>query len=300
MSGTASFSSNYLLSDQLAEYMRRRVLHETHPCTTAVLPQPLEFEVQTFIALNQMAATLAQAYRNPLPSGIELIRLSESLSPRETGFNLNQEAHILSAHPPYLGGYLDVPAIILGEGDAIALWYLPSAMSQSMQDQMVGAIPPLSNMLTQSISDGSWRTSPDYFGVDHHLLAGCLELSLARHQLGHAMHIILTRAHQPSVSADLAAPAARQWIQAVQTPLAILLASLSIMHPSLYNASHQAMRQLSKWSATNDPEMAAVLQHWPTIYTNISMIANQSAPLHRDLQSCANWYDMLVSVGNYS
>ncbi|KAI6141086.1 hypothetical protein BKA82DRAFT_32186 [Pisolithus tinctorius] len=65
MSGTASFSSNYLLSAQLAEYMRHRVLHEMHPCTTAVPPQPLEFEVQTCIALNQMAATLAQAYRNP-------------------------------------------------------------------------------------------------------------------------------------------------------------------------------------------------------------------------------------------
>ncbi|KIO04341.1 hypothetical protein M404DRAFT_143323, partial [Pisolithus tinctorius Marx 270] len=83
-------------------------------------------------------------------------------------------------------------------------------------------------------------------------------------------------------------------------PLAILSASLSIMHPSLYNASHQAMQQLSEWSATNDPKMAAALRHWPTIYTNISMIANRSAPLHRDLQSHADWYDMLVSVSNYS
>ncbi|KAI6003243.1 hypothetical protein F5J12DRAFT_893869 [Pisolithus orientalis] len=210
MSGTGTFPPNYLLSDQLVEYVHYQVLHEMHPCTVTVLPQPLKLKVQTCIALNQMAATLAQAYCNPFPSGIELIRLSESLSPQETGFNLNWEAHILSAHPPYLSGYLDVPAIILGEGDAIALWYLPSAMSQSMQDQMVGAIPPLSNMLTQSISDGSWKTSPNYFPVDHHLPADCLELSPAWHQLGHA-----TLAHQPSISADLAAPAAWQWIHAV-------------------------------------------------------------------------------------
>ncbi|KIN94372.1 hypothetical protein M404DRAFT_168547, partial [Pisolithus tinctorius Marx 270] len=81
---------------------------------------------------------------------------------------------------------------------------------------------------------------------------------------------------------------------------AILSASLPIMHPPLYNASCQAMQQLSEWSAANDPEMAAALQHWPMVYTNISMIANWSAPLHCDLQSHADWYDMLVSVSNYS
>ncbi|KAI6155985.1 hypothetical protein BKA82DRAFT_3967452, partial [Pisolithus tinctorius] len=83
-------------------------------------------------------------------------------------------------------------------------------------------------------------------------------------------------------------------------PLAILSASLSIMHPPLYNASHQAMWQLSEWSAMNDPEMLAVLQHWPVVYTNISMIANWLAPLHCNPQSCADWYNMLISVSNYS
>ncbi|KIO02016.1 hypothetical protein M404DRAFT_74804, partial [Pisolithus tinctorius Marx 270] len=39
---------------------------------------------------------------------------------------------------------------------------------------------------------------------------------------------------------------------------------------------------------------------WPMVYTNISMIANRSAPLHHNPQSCANWYNMLISVGNYS
>ncbi|KAI6153124.1 hypothetical protein BKA82DRAFT_4349596 [Pisolithus tinctorius] len=167
MSGTTSFSSNYLLSDQLAEYMCRQVLHETHPCTTAVPPQPLEFEVQTCIVLNQMAATLAQAYRNPFPSGIELIRLSESLSPRETGFNLNREAHILSAHPPYLSGYLDIPAIILGEGDAIALWYLPSAMSQSMQVGIVMHPAVLSSQPYQGPDGGSYSPTFQYVDSKH-------------------------------------------------------------------------------------------------------------------------------------
>ncbi|KAI5998542.1 hypothetical protein F5J12DRAFT_724819, partial [Pisolithus orientalis] len=104
----------------------------------------------------------------------------------------------------------------------------------------------------------------------------------------------------PSISADLAAPAAWQWIHAVQMPLAILSATLSIMHPPLYNAGHQAMWQLTEWSAMNDPKMSAALQHWPMVYTNISMIANWSAPLHHDPQSCANWCDMLISVSNYS
>ena len=35
------------------------------------------------------------------------------------------------------------------------------------------------------------------------------------------------------------------------------------------------------------------------VYTNISVIANRGTPLHCDPYSRLNWYDILVSVGEY-
>ncbi|KAL4073063.1 hypothetical protein V8B97DRAFT_2023329 [Scleroderma yunnanense] len=51
-----------------------------------------------------------------------------------------------------------------------------------------------------------------------------------------------------------------------------LSGTLSIMHPPLYDAVH----------------------------IDVSVTANHSAPLHHDPHSCANWYNLLVSVGEYT
>ena len=82
-------------------------------------------------------------------------------------------------------------------------------------------------------------------------------------------------------------------------PSAILSGVLSIIHPPLYNASHLAMQRLNDWAADHDSGMAMALSHWSTVFTNISLIVNWSTPLHRDPHSQSDWYDMLVSVGEY-
>ena len=46
--------------------------------------------------------------------------------------------------------------------------------------------------------------------------------------------------------------------------------------------------------------MNQALALWPTTFTDISLIANRSIPLHCDPQSHASWFDVLVSVGEYT
>jgi len=82
-------------------------------------------------------------------------------------------------------------------------------------------------------------------------------------------------------------------------PLAILSGVLSIIHLPLYNAGHLAMEHLTDWATGHDPGMLVALSHWSTVFTNILLLVNWSTPLHRDPHSQADWYDMLVSVGNY-
>ncbi|KIM58409.1 hypothetical protein SCLCIDRAFT_1191268 [Scleroderma citrinum Foug A] len=77
------------------------------------------------------------------------------------------------------------------------------------------------------------------------------------------------------------------------------LIALSIMHPPLYTAGLQVREKLDAWSRENSPAMQDTLEHWSTVYTNLSMMSNQQTPLHWDPQSWSDWYDLLATVGEY-
>ncbi|KAI6155889.1 hypothetical protein BKA82DRAFT_169132, partial [Pisolithus tinctorius] len=82
-------------------------------------------------------------------------------------------------------------------------------------------------------------------------------------------------------------------------PAAILSSVLLIMHPGLYDAGRQAMQSLDTWSSQHNQDMQYALQHWPSVFTNVSVISNWTTPFHWDPHLWSDWYDMLVMVGNY-
>ncbi|KIM60371.1 hypothetical protein SCLCIDRAFT_54569, partial [Scleroderma citrinum Foug A] len=234
-----------------------------------------------------------------VPSSVDLIRLSEGLSAMESGTDLKREARLLESHPPAISGISDVPAIlsepsiILGEGDSITLWYLPRALAKPIQNHIVSSLFPLHEKLRRSITNQSWRNSEQYFRQGG-TPSGCLEFSPARHMQGHS-----TWKHTPSVSAGLSTSEGKDWAKNICLPSALLSGALSIMHPPLYAAGLQVREKLDAWSRENSPAMQDALEHWSTVYTNLSMMSNQQTPLHRDPQSQSDWYDLLATVGKY-
>jgi len=72
------------------------------------------------------------------------------------------------------------------------------------------------------------------------------------------------------------------------------------MHPQLYEDGMRGISLLEDWSSANDLGMNRALSLWPTVFTNISVIANRCTPLHCDPQSRASWYDIIVNVGEYT
>ncbi|KIM51973.1 hypothetical protein SCLCIDRAFT_142184, partial [Scleroderma citrinum Foug A] len=174
----------------------------------------------------------------------------------------------------------------------IVMWYLPGAMTNNAQKQMWDSLESLSDVLDKSIVGQNWWTKPDYFKPES--LAGCLEFAPAIHQLGHSAWT-----DTPSVSAALKTKSGQTWASQMTFPSAMLSAALSIMHLPLYNAGLHGMEVLSSWAEQNDKGMDDTLDIWSTVYTNISMITNWGTPLHRDPHSQSNWYDILVSVGEY-
>ncbi|KIN95189.1 hypothetical protein M404DRAFT_34384 [Pisolithus tinctorius Marx 270] len=98
------------------------------------------------------------------------------------------------------------------------------------------------------------------------------------------------------VSADLRMDASREWSQWSYLLVAILSGALSIMHPGLYEAGRQAMQSLDTWLSQHNQDMQDALQHWPSVFTNVSVISNWTTLFHWDPHSRSDWYDMLVTV----
>ena len=200
-------------------------------------PIPLDIPSHGSIGMNQMVSILVKAYQTPsmffhcvslstifrikVPSGVNLIRLSKGLSAMESGTDLKWEAHLLESHPPAISGIGDVPAIlsepsiILGEGDSIALWYLPGVLAKPIQvwampllhaecylpsqNHIVSSLLPLHEKLQRSITNQSWSNLEQYFRQGETPL-GCLEFSPARHMQGHSVRlVILVSTHEINI-----------------------------------------------------------------------------------------------------
>ncbi|KIM65640.1 hypothetical protein SCLCIDRAFT_112433, partial [Scleroderma citrinum Foug A] len=67
---------------------------------------------------------------------IDLIRLAESLGAMQSGTKEDEEIKVLHRHPSSLNGLINRPTIILGEGNTIALWYLPGVLASCIQVQV--------------------------------------------------------------------------------------------------------------------------------------------------------------------
>ncbi|KIM63802.1 hypothetical protein SCLCIDRAFT_23971 [Scleroderma citrinum Foug A] len=150
-----SIPTNSRLSDQVSAYMRSRFSFLAFPgSATGTPPIPLDLPVDLSIGMHQMVFTLVAAYNNPVQSSVDLVRLAESLAPMEPGNNGEREDMFIRKFSPTMCGLLDEPAVILGEGGIVALWYLPGALARPTQKNIMQALCPLYGRLTASI----WAT----------------------------------------------------------------------------------------------------------------------------------------------
>ena len=127
-------SPTTIFPKKMATYMHDQFCHlaldPEFPCP----PIPLDIPSHGSIRMNQMVSVLVKAYQTPsmffrcvslstifrikVPSGVNLIRLSEGLSAMESGTDLKQEAHLLESHPPAISSISDVPAVTLSQWTA--------------------------------------------------------------------------------------------------------------------------------------------------------------------------------------
>jgi hypothetical protein len=90
-------------------------------------------------------------------------------------------------------------------------------------------------------------------------------------------------------------PYCRDWLKANAESAALLSGLLRVIHPELFQMARQAMRKLEAMDEADD-----LVNLWTSVFNGCQVLSNRETPLHRDNYSCAEWYDVLCSIGPYT
>ena len=77
---------------------------------------------------------------------------------------------------------------------------------------------------------------------------------------------------------------------------------LSIIHPELYHLGQEAWwrRIRGVAEAGTAADVLQLVRCWSVPFTALSVIVNRATPLHRDISGRNSWYDLMLTVGDYT
>lgn len=67
------------------------------------------------------------------------------------------------------------------------------------------------------------------------------------------------------------------------------------IHPDLFTNSSAVLEEQRK-----QPLTQKLASEWQSVFTCMSVISNRTSKRHRDYSGAPGWYDVLISLGNYS
>ncbi|KAG2103726.1 uncharacterized protein F5147DRAFT_775850 [Suillus discolor] len=265
-----------------------------------VLPPP-ELNVVLLMACSTLTRTLADAYCNPVTINLDMVRYSEALQMQEKGLKPGREEFLLARYPPDCEIILERPAVVLDKFGLIVLWYLPGAIDDAIQNNMLVATMMMSSLLGKSIARSSanntWCTHQSNFQPSENgLTPGCINLSPAWFLQG-----LPAPQFHPEVSAALKSDDAPSLCWAIRRLATLVAAALRVMHSGLYWSSLTTQMGLGVWADARQLEkMGNCLRGWASVFTVLTVMCNWYSPLHRDALSRAQWFDIMTSVGGYA
>ncbi|KAG1804571.1 hypothetical protein EV424DRAFT_1544600 [Suillus variegatus] len=264
-----------------------------------VLPPP-ELDVVLLMACSTLARTLADAYCNPVTINLDMVRYLEVLQMQERGLKPGRKEFLLARYLPDRDIILEHLAVVVDKFGLIVLWYLPGAIDEVIQNDMLVATMMMSSLLGKSIARSSanntWCTDQSNFQPSENgLTPGCINISPAWFLQGHP-----APQFHSDISAALKSDDAPSLCWAIWRPAALVAATLRVMHSGLYWSSLTTQMGLGVWADTHQLEkMGHCLRGWASVFTVLTIMCNQYPPLHRDALSRAQWFDIMTSVGRY-
>lgn len=242
---------------------------------------------------------IVRAQGNPVNVDWDAEHYADQLLPTERGSSETRESAWRRAFPPPKNIQLESglksvenPMTVIDIHGRVLVWYLPKALSPDRQEKFFNATKLLDTLFGKGRHADS-RRKHKHASIN----SGWLELSPGRCKpncegpdFGLEVSEHLRILHEGG--------AGPSWLTEARESVALLSASLSILHQGLFSAGVQCMFTMKE----NEPEASvrSVLDHWPSVFNMIEVVSNCEMPRHRDPETRPEWYNLMCASGTYS
>ncbi|VDC02241.1 unnamed protein product [Peniophora sp. CBMAI 1063] len=183
------------------------------------------------------------------------------------------------------------------------LWSISHAITEELEAVIRQLVTHLRFVLTQrGPRNGSkkWRDMEQYFRHPEfckEFASGVLDLSAAWQMQGHEHFEAdmfpsrdFARKGKPPNAMQRATQA---FVQGLSTTAVVISAALGIAHPEQYELTRRYLKEVA-----SDPEFTDTASQWGFAFSVLTIVANRSTPIHRDIRSGGReLYDALLTIG---
>ncbi|KAJ3576596.1 hypothetical protein NP233_g336 [Leucocoprinus birnbaumii] len=137
-----------------------------------------------------------------------------------------------------------------------------------------------------------------------HIEEPCIIINRANHILLWYLPGLLSKTHAKDPNAIIKASClirhnmdcgVKEWLPSVALLLLYLDNLLALTHPALHSAATSVMELLC-----SEPSTEEYAKVWPTVFSGITPITNQTTKAHCNRFSSYSWYDQVAAFGSYT
>ncbi|KAG1830059.1 hypothetical protein F4604DRAFT_1695666 [Suillus subluteus] len=232
--------------------------------------------------IDRAALTIAHAMVNPINVDWDVDRYADRVNlsqPNRDGSATSELERLKKYFPEAVLGKISTPATLVDRHGRILMVYLPNILSpsrldyinnatSSLRDSLLDTLPPISDQKKSWRDDGFvLPEGGGEFGAD------------------------------PLVTSEsYNSKKVQQWLGALTTSELLWNSITAAVAPDLFESGFSAFSKVVK-EVQRRKKNSAPVDSWPSIFSGLEIIANQTTFSHRDPGGSPSLFDLLVSLG---
>ncbi|KAJ8518041.1 hypothetical protein ONZ45_g4828 [Pleurotus djamor] len=239
------------------------------------------------LRVEQLASDLATAFENRVVLPVTAARLTQATTGKRTRMLDGIEL-----------GDVTQPMLVLSSDGIPLIVYLPSLLSSQTQMDFAQSVSTISSILMKPLTDKKrsqrWRTAPKHFARP---VRGLSVVGAETFSPGWYTRFS-KRVGPPKPSISLRRKRnigqATSWLKQLRGLFTVGDVLLSLFHPQSYV---HGQRTINTLKTSDDASTAYWANHWPSVFSCLSALANRRSPLHLDGKGDSKQFDALFNTG---
>ncbi|KAH6867622.1 hypothetical protein BKA70DRAFT_1452839 [Coprinopsis sp. MPI-PUGE-AT-0042] len=205
--------------------------------------------------------------------------------------------------PPERLRMVETEAVRYSDCDNVSFWwYLPGILQSARRETVVCVTTSMqkkTNPDLWSLETGQWWAEVDLYT---HFDTSAWQPGFLRLAPAEYWHSDEPSLPKPSLAFREESPSIKQWLNDMLESFAILSSITALTQPEIWEAGFQVLEGLHNVNILcSQPEIVrSTVSQWGMPFTSLDIIANGSIPLHCDMDSPNDAYELLAAFGSHT